>query len=229
MIRKSLFSFGSLAASAPLILAVSVLYDMIFFRVFGLSLSVIPSSLNSHFKSALDFAVSAGVLIFLVVLVSIILLKEVEKSESADENKGKSWRTFFMHHASTLVTGLVFLLIPTISSSWILDVFYIFLVNQLIYLLLVVGRNRIRVLFGSMGIICAHTLLTLITLLTAFSVYSALSIKNETGPSHIVLDTCKQCYLMRVYDDYFMFWDASDRTVKVISKNEIKTLTIPVG
>ncbi|MDF3127412.1 hypothetical protein [Rheinheimera sp. 1928-s] len=176
----------------------------------------------------MDFVVYAVGMVFLVVLASTILENNERKMENAIENHSDSWVHFLKEHATTLISAVLCFVIATVSPKWQTNILYIFACHQFVFFLLVAGKIRLRNEFGSTGLIWTHTLLTFATLLTAFSVYSALSIKNETGRSHITLATCQQCYLMRVYDDFFMFWDASDRTVKVVSKNEIKTLTIPV-
>lgn len=230
MDRKLSLSLSHIALVAPACLIVSILYDAAYFHVFGLSLSEIPSTINSHFKSSIDmFALVLSMIIFFVFFDAFFgnssFFDRSDTQELASEHR------FFRYIKENILQNVIL-----VSCSFALfyveglSFFYVFMVFTTCVLCVIWEALALR-LYRSLGdlyfLVFTFGIFSLL-FICGLAVHDALSIKikNVVGDGDVSIEECQRCNLMRVYDEYFIFWDIKEQRVKMISKDNVKILSV---
>jgi hypothetical protein len=226
MERNQSFNLAYLAVLAPLCIVVSILYDYAYFKVFGLNISEIPSTINSHLKSSVDMLASVLILTLLMIVFSGFKTSQMNNSGDVTDNKSKGLLKFFKTNAVEIIILGLSLTIGFFYDSW--HSVYFYLVSFFLFVNLCIDLSIPKLLedMGKKNTVVFIVLIYGVMMLFGKAICDAIEIKYGKSVSSVSINECKQCNLMRVYDDYFIFWDVQEKNVKMISKEKIKTLVI---
>lgn len=230
MDRKFSWSISHLSLFAPACLIISILYDAAYFRVFGLSLSEIPSTINSYLKSAIDMFVLMLVLFIAFTFVRAFDSNIPKPSYGVVDGvlfRDKLKRFFDDNFLELGVLGFCFVVLYFAEGLTIFYVWMIIIISLICILIGLSAKNLFNILGDYNALVFIFGVFSLVFII-GLAVNDALVVKldNVVGDGDVSISDCNRCKLMRSYDDYFIFWDIKEQSVKMISKDNIKVLMV---
>ena len=219
--KNSIASY--IALVPPLAVFIAALYDFAFFSYIGINISQIPSTLSYHIKSSINFLIFA----FLIILLVIHMLPIVSGRERL---KGDKLKDFFIFVKESWMYYLFqlyccYILIFKVDGFGLYG--YAFFIYVFVYdIFTIFYAKKYYEKYGN-GFSFFKILLMFLVVVYVTGLNDAEKIKSGKYSNFFsTTEFCRNCYLLRSYDEYFVFWDASDTGVKFVHKDYVKTITL---